>query len=513
MSESRTKKSIKNSIVALGIFFLNLLLQFFFRKVFLDHLGASVLGLNTTATNLLQFLNLAELGIGLAVASTLYKPLFDKDTKTINEIVSLQGWLYRNIAIFLIVGSGVLMLFFPKIFSKIDIPLWYAYATYSVLLFSALLGYFANYKQIILSASQQEYKIQLSYRLPLLIKVLTEIFALKYLSNGYVWWLIIEVAFAIIASISLGCTIKHSFPNLKTKVSLGKTLKSKYPDVSTKIKQVFFHKIGAFALTQASPLIIYAYTTLSTIAIYGNYFLITNGIAMLVSSVFNSMGAGIGNLIAQGDKIRILKVFDEIFTLRFSLASILCAALILFGQIFVTLWVGSQYLFELKTLILMTMICYVAMTRNTVDSYLNGYGLFKDIWSPLTEAVINISLSVILGHEYGINGVLTGIIISQILIILIWKPYFLFHYGFQISIRPYIILNTKCIIPMIISGTIAYLCGWAIGYSLYEASTVNILKGIVVFLIYICISISLLFILTNGMKDGVKRIKRLIINK
>ena len=174
---------------------------------------------------------------------------------------------------------------------------------------------------------------------------------------------------------------------------------------------------------------------------------------------------------------------------------------------------GSQYLFELKTLILMTMICYVAMTRNTVDSYLNGYGLFKDIWSPLTEAVINISLSVILGHEYGINGVLTGIIISQILIILIWKPYFLFHYGFQISIRPYIILNTKCIIPMIISGTIAYLCGWAIGYSLYEASTVNILKGIVVFLIYICISISLLFILTNGMKDGVKRIKRLIINK
>ena len=93
VATSRTAKSVKNSAVALGFYFINLVLQFFSRKVFLDHLGAEVLGLNTTATNLLQFLNLAELGIGTAIACTLYKPLFDKDTTAINEIVSLQGWM------------------------------------------------------------------------------------------------------------------------------------------------------------------------------------------------------------------------------------------------------------------------------------------------------------------------------------------------------------------------------------------------------------------------------------
>lgn len=77
MSESsRTAKSIKNAKVALIFYFINLVLQFFSRKVFLDYLGAEVLGLNTTAQNLLGFLNLAELGIGSAISYALYKPLF-----------------------------------------------------------------------------------------------------------------------------------------------------------------------------------------------------------------------------------------------------------------------------------------------------------------------------------------------------------------------------------------------------------------------------------------------------
>ena len=77
-TDSRTSKSVKNSSVALVFYFINLILQFFSRKIFLDYLGAEVLGLNTTATNLLQFLNLAELGVGAAIACTLYKPLARK---------------------------------------------------------------------------------------------------------------------------------------------------------------------------------------------------------------------------------------------------------------------------------------------------------------------------------------------------------------------------------------------------------------------------------------------------
>lgn len=59
---------------------------FLSRNIFLDFLGVNVFGLNTTAANLLQFINLVELGVGSAAAVTHYKSLFDNDIETNNNI-------------------------------------------------------------------------------------------------------------------------------------------------------------------------------------------------------------------------------------------------------------------------------------------------------------------------------------------------------------------------------------------------------------------------------------------
>ena len=80
------------------LFVVQIFVGFYSRKVFLDHLGAEVIGLNTTLGNILSFLNLAELGIGIAMATSLYKPIHDKDHEKITEILSMQGILYRRIA-------------------------------------------------------------------------------------------------------------------------------------------------------------------------------------------------------------------------------------------------------------------------------------------------------------------------------------------------------------------------------------------------------------------------------
>ena len=91
--------------------------------------------------NLLQFLNLAELGVGAAISYTLYKPLANKDAQQVNEVVSVQGYLYTIIGIIVIISAGILMLFFLS-FSKINIPIWYTYATFGVLLFQLYLDIF-----------------------------------------------------------------------------------------------------------------------------------------------------------------------------------------------------------------------------------------------------------------------------------------------------------------------------------------------------------------------------------
>jgi hypothetical protein len=227
---SRTAKSFKNAKVALAFYFINLVLQFFSRKVFLDYLGAEVLGLNTTAQNLIGFLNLAELGIGGAIAFTLYKPIFERDTQAINEIVSVQGWLYRRVAYIVIASACVLMCFFPLIFEKAEVPMWYTYGAFIIFLISALLGYFVNYRQIVLTADQKEYKITLNVQGLKVIKVLLQTVVIYYLSNGYIFWLALEFMVSVVTAILLHKLLKKEYPWLKTIVHNGRQLRQKYPE-------------------------------------------------------------------------------------------------------------------------------------------------------------------------------------------------------------------------------------------------------------------------------------------
>ncbi len=437
----------------MAFYIVNLGLQFFSRKIFLNILGTEILGLNSTAMNLLQFLNLAELGISSAVGFTLYKPLHEKDHTTICEIVTLQGHLYKRIAWMIIGGAAILMCFFPLIFAKIEVPLWYAYASFGVLLLSALLGYFVNYKQIVLTANQQDYKVLYSYRSVMLIKVAVQMAAVYYLPNPYVWWLVFEGLFAIIGSWSLELMTRKTFPFLRTIDKSFKTLRKQYTDFTTKIKQLFIHKIGRFVLTQTSPLIIYAFSDLTLVAYYGNYMIISNGVYALVWAIFNSMAAGIGNLVAEGNQSKTLSVFYELFNLRFIVNATICFTVLAVTPSFISYWIGKEYNLPFSTLILIIVNLYISLSRLTVDEFTDAYGLFHDIYAPIVESVMNIGLSVLLGYFWGLNGILLGVIISQITIILGWKPFFLFKHHFNGSFLGYHINYLK----LLIGGSISAL--------------------------------------------------------
>lgn len=505
---SRTAKSLKNSVVAMAFYVINLTLQFFSRKIFLEYLGSEILGLNTTAMNLLQFLNLAELGIGSAVSFTLYKPIHDKDQQTINEIVTLQGHLYHRIAWLIIAGAVILMGFFPWIFAKMDLPLWYAYASFGVLLFSALLGYFVNYRQIVLTASQQDYKVIYSYKSVMSLKVAFQMIAVWKLVNGYIWWLIFEAVFAAIASWTLHHMTIATFPFLHTASDSFGKLRTRYPEFTTKIKQLFFHKIGGFALTQSSPIIIYAYATLNTVTLYGNYILITTGIQSMVSAIFNSMGAGIGNLVAEGNREKIISVFNELFSIRFLVAATLCYCTYTLTPPFISLWIGPQYLLPESTLLLIVALLFISLVRLTVENFINAYGLFSDIWSPPTEATLNIGLSILLGKFYGLNGIITGVVISQVIIILIWKPYFLFTRALNDCLRRYWQTFTTHIV---IGFSVAICTSWITNYIPLNAASGPLSFLLIAIINLTIFSLLLLFVqylADSGMQSFINRLIR-----
>ena len=130
MSESRLKKSYQNARVNVFFYLVTLFISFFSRKIFLEKLGADFVGLTGTMQNLLGFLNLAELGIGASIGYVLYKPIFDGNRDKIKEIISVLGYLYRNVGL-LILGAGLLLAcFLPYIFAGAGIHFGVIYFAY-----------------------------------------------------------------------------------------------------------------------------------------------------------------------------------------------------------------------------------------------------------------------------------------------------------------------------------------------------------------------------------------------
>lgn len=506
---SRTAKSLQNVKVALLFYFLNLLLQFFSRKIFLDYLGSEVLGLNTTAQNLLGFLNLAELGIGGAVAYNLYKPLFEDDRKAINDIVSVQGWLYRRIACIVIAGAVVLMFFFPLMFAKAQVPLWYAYGSFLALLVSALLGYFVNYRQIVLSADQKEYRITLSVQGVKVVNVILQLLAIRFLNHGYVWWMVLEVIMAFVASYVLDRNIKKEYPWLKASPAQGAGLRKQYPGIITKTRQIFFHKIGGFVLTQTSPLVIYAYASLTLVAIYGNYMLIVAGVMKLVNALLNGISAGVGNLVAEGDKVKIKSVFWEITILRMWLASLICFGMYMLGHSFIILWVGIEYVLPQSAYMVLIFITFISLSR-TNDAFISAYGLYQDIWAPIAEASLNLGLSILLGYYYGLTGILFGVLISLLVIVYSWKPYFLYKKGFKDNFKEYMWHYVKYLSLLLLACVMSnYLLVHYV-----ELDSQNYVQwgisGVKTVAIYAFISLLLLCSLDKSARNFVKRFFRIL---
>lgn len=443
MANGRTQKSLINSAVAILFCLFTLCLNFFSRKVFLDYLGADILGLNSTATNLLQFLNLAELGVGASITFALYRPLALNNRSAISEILTLQRIIYRRIAYILLIGAGIISIFFPVIFGKMQLPLWYAYASFGVMLFSSLLSYFVNYKQVLLTANQEGYKITLSYQACLLVKLVVQIFLVSSLEYPYVWWLISEFAFSIIASVALNKVVTRSHPYLVKIRKPYAELAESYREITIKTKQLFFHRIAEYIVTQANPIIIYAILSLSAVTYYTNYTFITTGIALVVVSLFKGTGASVGNLIADSDTDHVLSVYGELFCIRFMLAGI-CAMCMYFLQApMIAMWIGAEYTLPPVTVALISLSLFLSLSRATNDEFIAGYGLFKDIWAPIAEVIINLSASITLGCLWGLNGIIAGALAAQLSIVLIWKPILLFKDGFKARISRYISLYLR----------------------------------------------------------------------
>lgn len=504
----RVYKSIQNAKVGFIFYFITIFLAFFSRRIFLECLGIEFIGLTGTIGSILSFLNLSEVGIGTCIGYFLYKPIEQGDKQKICEIVSLFGWLYNIVGSIILAGGILISLFFPIIFANEKLTFSIIYFSFFSIVGSNVIGYFINYKQILLESDQKMYKIAIWTKSGNIVKTIAQIILAYRLKDPYIW-VSIEFIFGILVCIMLNYVIVHEYPWLKTDKSKGLKILKKYPDILVKAKQIVIHRLKNFFLSKSDEILIFAFESLRMVTFYGNYIMIVGKLTELVNNVFIGMNASIGNLVAEGNMSNTKKVFWEFCTFRYWTTGIFVICLLFLINPVITWWLGSQYLLEDHIVYLIILNMYIMLTRPSVDLFINAYGLFDDVWAAYAEGFTNITITIIVGYFYGLIGILLGKIISMMIFVVIWKPYYLYKKGFKSSNRQYWIniLRHYIILLICILSTLMFnhLTMWNVSPTIF-----GILKYTFFIIFPIILIYSILIYLTSpGAKDIIARIAKL----
>ncbi len=222
----------------------------------------------------------------------------------------------------------------------------------------------------------------------------------------------------------------REYPWLKPSFALGRSIKGEYKPVFRNLKQIVSHKFAAVVLTQTDSVVIAHFISLTTVTLYYNYAADNKQVDDIRHLLLLGAWAGVGNLISEGDRDKIQHVFWQYATATMFLAGVLCGCARLladrsyrYGSRGVTCSTTPRSFCMLAAL-------YIALLRQPITVFLNGCGLYKDVWSAWLEAGLNIVISVVGGMMYGLIGVVVGTLVSTgVVMVLLWKPVFLYREG------------------------------------------------------------------------------------
>lgn len=477
MSDSRTTNSLKNMAASVTYQLLNLVLSFVSRTVFLQVLGVGYLGISGLFGDVLSMLNMAELGFGTAMTFSMYKPLAENDQETLAGLTQFYKKVYRIIAL-AIAGIGVALIPFLPYLVNLEQELEHLELYYVLFLASHVASYLVVYKTTVLYADQKNH-ILLKYSSYWSMAQTIVMLLVLWLTHNYILYLVTQVVFVYAQNFHKSYIAQKHYPFLNKKVTLPK---EKTNGIFKDVGSAFLYKIANVLITATDNTLISVLVSTEMVGYYSNYNIIVGRLSNIAGTLFYSLVASLGNLIAKESHKRRYQVFQAMQSIS-SILSVFCSACIfLLEEDFIRIWLGPEYILSKLTLIAIVLNFFFKIAISPVTSFREAAGLFrKTKFIMLWTAVLNIVFSIILGKLIGLAGILFATSISRVLTFYWYEPLLLYRDFFNQPCRQYFAELLKSIGVMCTAIAGAYLAScWLTPTNWLEL----ILKGIIV----VCIS-------------------------
>ena len=427
----RSINSIKNVIVAMISNLIAVVVGVVTQALFLKLLGDEYAGINGLFTTILSMLAIVELGFGNAIIYNLYKPVHDDDKKSIKALMNFYKKTYRIIALCIFILGLVVMPFIPMIVGEISIKvnLYFIFFLYVI---DVVVSYLLTYKRSILYANQKVYITNLVHIGYLVIMNTIQVCLLIVYQN-FIVYLLIRILFRFLENLVITVIANKMYPYI-TEKDVDDIDPEVKDDIITKVKGLLFHKVSTFVVTGTDNILITMLLGVKMVAIYTNYRLIITALNDLLSQIFSSLTASVGNLLVEKNDSHNYTVFKRLYLLNSWISMWTTACVFCIASPFIELVYGAKYVIPMTILLILCMNFYMTGMRRVYAIFKEAAGVFhEDRFVPVFEAIINIVASVLIavfmkrfGLIYGLGGIFIGTIISSLVLFLYSFPKYVY---------------------------------------------------------------------------------------
>lgn len=405
-------------------------LKFVSRRVFVIALGKEYLGLNGLFTDILSMLSLAELGFGVSVTYSLYRPAAQGDTQLIKSLVRLYRRVYQAVG-GAVLAVGLALTPFLSVFVKEmpegipNIPLLYALSVVN-----AGVSYFWSYKSTLLFVYQRKY-IDAAVRAAVALAAAGAQAAALLLTHNYAYYLGIAIAATLVQNAVVSAWTDRLYPFLRER-DVRPVPAEVLGEIRRNVGAMVLHRVGAVAVFGTDNLLISKFVGIETTGLYSNYVMIRGLLNMVISALSNAVMPALGKLSATAAVEEKRTAFRRLNFCAAWLFGWMSICLLCLYDPFIGLWLGEGYLLPPETVALIVANFYVTSMRVPVANTKSVMGLFWDErYKSVLEALVNLAVSAALAQRWGIAGVLAGTLVSTVSMPFWIEPLGLYRHGLE----------------------------------------------------------------------------------
>lgn len=483
--KSRTQNSIRNISYGFIVTIVNVLVSFVNRTILVKVLGNEILGINGLFSEVIAVLSLAELGVGMAIIYSLYKPLSENNQKKINQLMRLYRVAYNAIAIVTMIIGLLITPFVHLLITDITYPLSYIRIVFVLFVLKTASSYLFSYKASLLNADQKQYITALVTAGTKLVSTVA-IIVLLITTKNYIAYLCLLILQTVVTNFIVSQIVKKKYPYIDYKDKLEK---SESREIFKNIGNIFVKKVSGVITNSTDSILISMLVSTVQVGIYSNYVMIFTVVRTLKQQFTNGLAASIGNLSVTESSTHCISVIKKLTTLYYGFALLMTSVIMGVSRDFITIWLGKGYILEDLTVFIAISVLFIEICCDPIWQYLEVSGLFsQDRNIAIIGSVTNLIVSVILGMKIGIAGILIGTICTK-LIQLVLKTILIYKKGFKESPRSYFMQLLKI--------GLSYICLVLVEY--YGVTMINIcniylslcVKGFVSAIVAIVICVTL----------------------